>query len=796
MIMKGSSTDQEPLRDVRVLDLGRGVASRYCASLLARSGAEVVRLGLEGKSESNESVVQRALMLYVDRGKAVVESPEEIDWDFLFSAADVVVHDTLPGDGVWPIDFHEQSKRHPHLIVISITPFGESGPRAGWLGDDLIAVSGGGLAHATPGLPDYASDLETEPPLRADALVGELVSGVLGAAAAMLTLLSRDRSGKGEYVDISMQEIVAALIPWDIVLWTYGKTIVGRRQARAHLGPNAFLPGGDSWFVLVAFAEKHWQSLLEMMGNPDWADNELFATAVNRGENWEALESLLGEWLKTQTRWQFLREAQRRGIPSVPALELPDALINEHMEARRFLTKENAGRDEVLLPGDVFVIDGVRRAAGGVPVRLLWEEMVERWSASKADVRRILRSVPVAPVLPLDGVRVVDFSQFVAMPLAAQWLAMMGAEVILVESQSSLHSRPHAPFAGEPDIDTGGIFNSFNNCKRSVTLNLRKPEGVELAKRLVAKADIVVENFSPGTMEKLGLAYEELRKVRPDLVMISLSAFGADGPWKDFAAFHSGVVALSGFAAVTGYEGSAPRILGAVAPDTIAGSYCFLAALHGLHVKRRQGKGQHIEIAMSETLQSVAPEAIAEFGLTGEPVTRRGNRHRWKAPHGVYRCRGDDAWLAISVSSDEQWRALRGVVNAGDLDDRRYETCEKRKEHEAALDATIAGWAKDYQPQEAAALLQKAGVPATAVYNARDLVEDQHLLERKAIVTIEHPKAGRHPMMGAPWHLEHTPAPNYRSAPLIGEANVYVLRELLGLSDGEVDQLVAAGVVK
>ena len=533
-----------------------------------------------------------------------------------------------------------------------------------------------------------------------------------------------------------------------------------------------------------------------MMGNPDWADNELFATAVSRGENWEALESLLSEWLKTQTHWEFLREAQSRGIPSVPALELPDALFNEHMQARRFLTEEGIGPDKTLLPGDVFVLDGVRRGVGGSPVRSSWDRLIEEWSAAGTDVEHAGGSIPSTPVLPLDGVRVVDFSQFVAMPLASQWLAMMGAEVILVESQSNLHSRPHAPFAGEPDINTGGIFNSFNNCKRSVTINLRKPEGVELAKRLIESADMVVENFSPGTMEKLGLGYDELRKVKPDLVMVSLSAFGADGPWKHFAAFHSGVVALSGFAAVTGHEDGPPRILGAVAPDTIAGSYCFLAALDGLHHKRRTGKGQHIEIAMSETLQSVAPEAIAEFGLTGKPVARRGNQHRWKAPHGVYRCQGDDAWLAISVSSDEQWRALRGVVNGEGLDDGRYDTCEGRKRHEAALHAAISQWSKDRRPQEAATLLQKAKVPATAVYNARDLVEDRHLLEREAVVTVDHPKAGSHPIVGAPWRFGRAPRPDYRSAPLMGEANGYVLGQLLGLSDEKIQELVAAEVVR
>ena len=793
----GSSTTSSDrvgrvLRGLRVIDLANDVPGRYCARLLGDAGAEVIRVIANGRAERRPALAtERALQRYVDRGKVRAHYSTEADLESLFSTADVVVHDSLYGDSPWTLDFPALRDRHSGLISVSITPFGESGPRAGWKSDDLIAVSSGGLAHATPGLPDFSRDLDEEPPLRPDALVGELMSGLHGAVGAMLALFARNQDGRGQHVEVSMQEVVAALMPWDINLWTFGKTIVGRREVRAHLAPNSYLPGTDNWFVIVAFTEAHWQSLLEIMGNPDWADNELFASGIARGENSDALEPLLVDWLKTQPPWKFLEEVQKRGVPSTPALELADALENDHIRSRSFLVKTALeGHGERWLPGDVFIMNGRRRDVQAD----LGEASLE--SLGKDRSPRTVQVPSSSGRLPLEGVRIVDFSQFVAMPLTGRWLALMGADVLLIESQISLLSRRWAPFAGEPSPDTCGLFINLNLGKKSVTINLRTPEGVNLAKQLIRQADLVLENFSPGTMQKLGLGYEDLRRIKDDISMISLPAFGSTGPWRNYVAFHSGVAALSGFAAVTGYEGSHPRIVGAVTPDTIAASYCLLAALQALHHQRRTGEGFHIEIAMSETLQSLMPEAIAAYGLAGQTERRLGNRHRWKAPHGIYRCQGDDAWVAISVANNKQWRGLCEVLGQPRLaEDEECSTSEKRKRIEHTLDALVTEWAQDLTPDEAATRLQQAGVPASKVLNARDLVEDPHLLERGAVVTVTHPKAGSHPVIGVPWRLHLSPPVVYRHAPLVGDGNDYAFRNLLGLTDAEIANLVERQVI-
>jgi crotonobetainyl-CoA:carnitine CoA-transferase CaiB-like acyl-CoA transferase len=794
MSVKNEIPGTRPLAGLRVVDYATGIPGRYCSRLLADAGAEVVRIHRASTAPDPMPNTEVALERFVDRGKVVVQATEDTQIHEIISDADVVTYDSSSDDatGLLIAQIHERNSR---LISVHVTPFGETGPRADWKGDDLIAMSSGGLAHATPGLPDFSHDLDQEPPLRPDARVAELMSGVHAAASALLAIHARQRRGVGDHVDISMQEVIAALIPWDINIWTYGGSVVGRREVRAHIAPNAYLPGKDGWNVIVAFTEDQWQKLLDAMGNPEWAQSELFADGITRGENFEALHALLVDWLQTQGHWKLLQELQSRDIPSTPVLELADAFKNDHVRARRYFEwTDIGGSSKALLPGSVFVIDGQRPMSSESQGQESASSLIERWSAEAG--RDHESPVPPDGRLPLEGITVLDFSQFVAMPLAGEWLALMGADVILVESRTNLASRRWAPFAGKPSPDTCGLFNNLNLAKKSVTINLKKPEGVQLARQIAAKCDLVLENFSPGTMERLGLGYEELRSLNPSLSMISLSAFGASGPWRDFAAFHSGVAALSGFAAVTGYADGYPRIVGAVAPDTIAASYCLLAALQAHWYRLRTGRGQHVQIAMSETLQSTMAEAISAYGF-GEPHRRIGNRHRWKAPHYIYRCEGDDAWVAVSVGADEEWLALSRILGEENLGESgAHATWQARKRNEPEIDSLVARWAAQRTPEEAERALQEAGVPASKVFNARDIVEDPHLLERGGVVWIDHPKAGKHRAVAAPWRFQRMAPPKYSHAPLVGDGNRRVFEGLLGLTPEELKGLMDREIVR
>ena len=368
-----------PLRGLRVVDLGEGAAAPYCARLLADAGADVVKVERpEGDPSRREGPFatrageseSSAWFAYLNRAKRSIvldlsqaEGRERL-LELLFEA-DVMVHGSprLEDDlaGITPERLLEA---YPRLVTISVTPFGETGPYAALPADELIVTSMAGLLGATPGFPDFVLDAEAEPPLRVNASIAELIGGAVGAIGGLMALSARDATGLGDYVEVSLQEAVAALMGWNLSVYEYGGAIVGRHQVAARQAPNHYMPCADGWIALVAFMERHWRSLVELMGNPEWASRAEFATGPDRGASWETLEPLLIEWLIEQPAQEFFQAAQQAGIPSCPALSVAEAIDNEQTHARGYLVPASLDGDERgRLPGDPFVIDGQRRPA-------------------------------------------------------------------------------------------------------------------------------------------------------------------------------------------------------------------------------------------------------------------------------------------------------------------------------------------------------------------------------------------------------------------------------------------------
>ncbi len=398
---------------------------------------------------------------------------------------------------------------------------------------------------------------------------------------------------------------------------------------------------------------------------------------------------------------------------------------------------------------------------------------------------------------PLEGIRVADFGQVVAVPFTAQVLAWLGAEVILIESRHHLTNRILPPFAeGTAGLNRSGAFNLVNANKLSCTLDLSRPEGVELAKRLISISDVMVENYSTGAFEKLGLGYETVRRLKPDIIYLSLASFGRTGPMKDFVGFHSVANLFSGLAAVTGYPGGHPRILGGIFPDFLSSSYCLLAILEALHHRSKTGEGQYIEVSMTEALTTLVPEAVVDYGLNGREPERAGNRDKWKVPHNVYRCQGDQKWVAISVSTDAQWEALcQAMDHAEWARDPRFADAASRWKHQEALDPLVQSWTQEREPYEVMTTLQGAGVAAAPVLNSGELLRDPHLVERDFVAWVDHPETGRRPIGNVAWKIDGTRPAEYQHAPLLWEHNEYVLEELLHLPKAEIQRLTEAGVL-
>ncbi len=399
--------------------------------------------------------------------------------------------------------------------------------------------------------------------------------------------------------------------------------------------------------------------------------------------------------------------------------------------------------------------------------------------------------------LPLQGIRVADFGQVIAAPVTAQMLGWLGAEVVLVETEARFTTRVWPPFAeGEFGINNSGGFNLVNNNKLSCSLDLSKPEALEVARGLIAVSDVLVENYATGSMERLGLGYDEVKKLRPDIVYMSLGAFGRSGPFKDLTGFHSVINLFSGLAAVTGYPGTHPRVMGGLIPDAFSGCYATLAILQGLYHRSRTGEGQFIEVSMTEALSGMIPEAVMEYSLTGKEQEKMGNRDGRHAPRNVFRCLGDEKWVAISVETDEQFRSLATASDNGVwAQDPRFATVEARLANQDALESLVQQWTSGLEVEEVVEMLQAVGVPAAPVFDSAEVMDDPHLRERGFVAPLEHPVAGNRPVLSLPWAVDGQRGDTLRPAPRFGQHNDWVLKELLSVPEDEYERLHASGAI-
>jgi crotonobetainyl-CoA:carnitine CoA-transferase CaiB-like acyl-CoA transferase len=401
--------------------------------------------------------------------------------------------------------------------------------------------------------------------------------------------------------------------------------------------------------------------------------------------------------------------------------------------------------------------------------------------------------------LPLEGIRIVDLTLVIAGPVATRILAALGAEVIKVEAPWGRaigrgSSPPSLPGAPRP-YNALPTFNEVNRGKKSISLNLQHPLGREAFLRLVTLSDVVVENLSPRVLPNLGLDYPVLRRYRPDVILVSMPALGHKGPWGHYIAFGPGVEALGGLSSITGYEGGQPHKPGNYYADQNAAFHAALAVLVAVYRRRRTGRGAHLRVVLREATQATMGEFFLEPQMTGRIPTPMGNRHPWMAPHGIYPCRGEDAWVAIACATDAHFHALCAVIGRPDLtEDPRFADSLARKRHEALLDAPISAWTRRHTPREAMLILQGMGVPAGAVLTVADILGDPHWRERGFVEEVDHPEMGRtlHPTL--PWQATGMPRRQSTPAPLFAQDNRVILQDLLGLPPAVVAQMDAEGV--
>jgi crotonobetainyl-CoA:carnitine CoA-transferase CaiB-like acyl-CoA transferase len=668
--------------------------------------------------------------------------------------------------------------RLPRAVVVRVTPFGDSGPYAGFAALPGVLYGLSGYAYTT-------GDPRREPLIGPPSIPGYM-AGANAYIGTLAALRRRAATGQGDLVEVSELESLAAAHQWTVARYEYSGRIMPRNNSRYDsLHPVCYYACADGTVSVSPSTEDQLTRMVAAMGREDILEDERFKTNFGRITNADAFDAELRPWFEARTRNEIAELFQAFRVPTASALDMLELRAHPQLEARGFWEQREAGSGTVSVPGAPF-----RLAQPGTP------------ASSRAASR------PTAPAssAPLAGIRVLDLTRVWSGPLGTRILGDLGAEVIKVE-----HPMARGPAAlrvldpirrtfypdGEPGTqpwNTNASFNKLNRNKLSLTLDLSHDAGREAFLDLAAVADVVIENYSPRVMGNLGLGFEQLAERNPGISLVSMPGYGLDGPMRDGVAYGSTLDAEAGIASLLGYPGGELQRLGVALPDPVAGMHAAGSVLTALAQRDRTGRGVHVDLSQLESMASLLGDELVTAQVLGQPRERMGNRHPQWAPHGVYPALGEDQWIFIGVTGEDEWAALCSRIAALD-DDTRFATMASRKQHEVALDEAVARWTSRQLAGEAMELLQAAGVAAGAVWDAAHLCGDPHLAARGFFLELDHSLIGRHRYAGQPIRFAGSKTVFGTDAPLLGQHNDLVLGKYLGYTAERIDAMKTAGTI-
>jgi crotonobetainyl-CoA:carnitine CoA-transferase CaiB-like acyl-CoA transferase len=700
------------LQGFRVVQVGPGLAAAVCGRLLADVGAEVACI---------DPAASTPLVDYLDYGKAVASNDALI-------AADLIICDaTAP-------DFRHLNAT---AAIVVISPFGQTGAKAGDPATDLTLFCASGIARMLTGQVD---DL-TEPPIRPvghqSAFLGGVAAACAGMHAALLT---------GAEIDVSIHEALATLAMTELArAGQTGKSWPRKRLADGNGATVTILPARDGYVAISPREERQWRSWLTVMGSPAWGKETRFAKKTDRVANFDALHALMAEWTRHHDKQWIADAAQAAHVPSFPLREASEQFGSAQLEHRDFYRPMQIAGREVQAPGSPF---GLRLQPSANP--------------------------PSRPPgkMPLSGIRVLDFSWVIAGPTATRYLAAMGAEIIKIE----------APGSGDPGR-ASELHGVLGQAKRGIVLDLKKPEAAEIARQLAAKADVVIENYATGVMDRLGLGAAALQALNPNLLYVSASGLGRTGPEAQAVAYGTLLQCYAGFAGLNRHPDTPPRV-GMAWLDPMCGLMLAFIVAAGIWRRRRTGDVATVDFSMIEAMLWTMAEPLLDTQLR-IPVGPRGNLSHVHTPHNVYRCSGEDGWVGVAVTTDDSWRKLCKLV--APLAEMAEFGRDQRRGAQAEIDRRLADWLRPQTPEDAAAVLKRAGVAAETVANSHDLVQSEHLADR-GFWDIH----GKGVLPGLPWRASFGRVTG--AAPEHGADTDAVLRDVLDLSSETICQLRTAGV--
>ena len=777
----------------RIVDLSTEIAGPYATKLLVDAGAEVVKVEPEGGDPLRRWTASKAdlhgndgaLFRFLNSGKrSVVGVPTEPGVRALLAGSDVVIE-----SGRLPLaEIDAIRATHPRLSVISISPYGRRGPWADRPATEFTLQAECG-AMATRGLPERE-------PIQVGGRVGEYVTGVYAAIAAVSAAHRSRRSGTGEHVDVSMFECMCSCMGGMSPLSRTLGGVIRHGPARNREMPS-IEPTADGYVGICCNTGQQFQDLLRMLGREDLVDDHELASFPGRWARRDEFWEIIHAWTRKRTSAEIVELANRWRIPCVAVVSPEDLTEVDHFVAREIYGLSPDA--DFVVPRVPYQVDG-RVARPDAPAPAVDEHAgVAGWAPGSRDAPDRGKTESGA-VLPFEGIRVLDFTSFWAGPCATQMLAALGADVIHIESVQhpdgyrfiSLRTTDLPELWWERSVG----FQQENWNKRGITLNVADDDGRELLLRLVEHADAFVENYSPRVLDNFGITAGVLRERNPSAVVMRMPAFGLTGPWRDRTAFASTIEAASGLAWNTGYADGPPTTLRGPL-DPISGMHASFALIAALYERHESGSGHFIEAPMIEPAVNIAAELVIELSAYDATLLRDGNRGPNAAPQGVYPCRGEEQWLALAVADDDQWAALCKAMGAPDWATLHcFGTAEGRRRADAEIDRHIREWARELTLDEAVNLLLDHGVPAGAVVDGLELLENEQLRFRHYYETIDTPLLGHHLVRSLPFRFASRNEPWIRSAaPTLGEHTRGVLAELLELGTEDMDRLEAGGII-
>ncbi|VIO70632.1 putative CoA-transferase [Bradyrhizobium ivorense] len=794
----------EALSQLQVVEIGSSAATSYCARLFADFGAEVWKVEPPAGDPLRSSAPltpggQSAWFAFLNFNKSSIvidpADPEAVkrltllieDCDILIDGRDI------DGANCPLVDVAAMRQRQPGLIYLEASWFGREGPYAEFTASDSIV-------RALAGLIKLVGPVEG-PPLHAPDFQTGVLAGLWGFIAAASSVFARMQSRAGRSYSLSIFEACISLSEYQLF------EAFQRGEVMCRIGINRFWPNFPAgiyetkkgWLGVTTITPSQWRAFCEMLDLPELRDDPALVLGADRLQHMEQIERLFIPRLRRRTAQQWFAEGLKLKIPIVPVPEISDLLQDKEKIDRGAIVPIVLGKERALTAGSMqrLTLTPPRRG-GKVPCPGGRQGFTSSRPNSTTGVSRLPDCSGPAEQ-PLLGTRVIDFSMGWAGPLCTRTLADLGADVIKIEAIQypdwwrGVDRRPD--YVNRQMHEKTLRFCMMNRNKRGITLDLTRPEGLSLAKRLIAGADIVVDNYSVDVLPKLGLGYGVLRVLNPHLVVISMSAFGTNSDRRGCRAYGSTLEQGSGLPSVVGTVNGPPVMSHVAFGDAMGGLNGCAAVLVALIHARETGQGQLIDLGQVECMMPLAAPWIIIQSLCGTS-TRYGNRHPQFVPHGCFRCAGEDSWIAVAATDAGMWQRLASVIGRSDwAADPSLKLVDRRRSIEDTIEGAIEAWTRKRDADQVMAELQGVRVAAGVVRLPIDLLQDRHLRSRGFFQEIERSFIGAHLQPSIPIREGARPHSIRRAAPTLGEHNSEILADLLGLGEVEIAELASKGII-